>query len=499
MSLPVIMCVVDKYSTIISEYRNNIIMKVQSLYLDFTDYSFIKNLIWNAFNYDLSNQNHQMSFWFFFRCLLTILLFLCQCYQLVGSYIHWYDSSMTIYVGNWWRPHGWPREVMVGIAVTYLLFVIKVFISVKIVKKDRYIVHTMKLLQHVNSDENNDDSQQKFPFDRVMMDQVRSKLRPLIGIVRCMTQGCVFATFTFLTFPSILIAYKGALTIYTFVILGLWTLPPALICSEHTWRSSGLVVTMITISEVLKHSISRNKCSVPVLEPSKETEPSNELEPSNEVQLFNETEPFNELDHSNDIEQSRGTEPSTKTESSIETIEIERSYETRSSNKPGPSTQRTPDADRDMFLLHLERLVYLVSMIRKCNQFLKYVIGTDFIFTLSLITLGTFILISADFIVSYVAVISIVLSNWFMFAVIIIIPSQISSILEQESMRSLKESYLHDWTLEERIRINRTINGFYYNNSFSCFNFIPKIHYFLIFTIVLEILAWILLLIYTYR
>ena len=427
---------------LIKEKYLRIKIRVILWYQDYTDISFIETLIKNSFNYDVKNEARK-SYQFYLNLILLLFFHIIFAYSVIGSYINWNDKEKIATYGNFYAVLRFPKKVTLVAQLVIFLSLVKITVAIKILRNDPSFILTMQPLavicrmndttdrardhpiiagQEKDGSEITDQKRDSFQITILESDieEIRSDLRSLIAIARYSTLTGFFG-FWLVSFSSYFLYPNLSFTATRIAAFASWSIVIGFIGSQIVWRSITLAIIMAIISQLLKH-------------------------------FFHDEAVSN---------RGRKEEEDDRENFSIPHLK----------------------GQRDRFLQQVNAGVKGVGSVRKFNQFLKLIIGVDFTVILIVTTIGTFLLISAkNFTIVHVLITLIVLGYWILFGIIIYLPSKISCQITQRANELFRMSNQFKWSVIERYRINRSIEGMRHFNSFSCFDF-KDMHHTLIVTV----------------
>ena len=183
---------------------------------------------------------------------------------------------------------------------------------------------------------------------------------------------------------------------------------------------------------------------------------------------------------------------------------------------PSSSTDTENARTKRTFLALVAEQVAAVHSVRRFNSYLKQTIGWNLAFVVVLATIGSFVITAHKFNFTFLAAIPVAVFCWISFAVMIVSLSQIPVSIRNIQVTLSRMADQISWSIEERVRINRTLEGMLHSNGFTAFDYFPQIDRTMVITVIkiiqmrkqtinlnfqvlLEMISYILILVLTYK
>ena len=249
---------------------------------------------------------------------------------------------------------------------------------------------------------------------------VREQIRPLIAMARISIMAN-FAGCYFVGLFSFVCHFNGPFTLENMIPIAIWPLAMAASTNQDTSSCLTLFVVVETLSRILKTSY----------------------------------------------------------EQSMDRPEEEDQDETPSSSSDCADTR----AKRTFLGLAAQQLS-AVNSVRRYNRYLKPIIGWNLTFVMVLGTMTGLFLITNKINPTFLAVIPIAVFCLTSFAVMIVSLSQIPISITRIQVALSRMADQSKWSVEERCRINRTLEGMLHSNGFTAFDYSPQIHGMMVITVI---------------
>lgn len=223
--------------------------KIISLYHRYSNPKCIQVIIRNGFNYDIDIDSNAQNNSRFYSDMVSITInCILLSIQLYASYIYWNDIEMIPYVGNYFISTGFPKDIIIFFFSCALLSMVKLIISYRILSKDPNLILSMDLISTISR---SGDHGSIDDIDDI--EKIRNQLGPYILIIRVINFSyfiCLFLTI----FAFFMISLQS-ISFTNISLCVFWSISASALVSQYTWRSSALVITMLSILKLYELSL----------------------------------------------------------------------------------------------------------------------------------------------------------------------------------------------------------------------------------------------------
>ena len=238
------------------QYMNNIKIllrnKIISLYHRYSNPKFIQIIIRNGFNYDINiDFNAQNNSRFYSAMIFTTIKCILLSIQLCTSYIYWNDIEMIPYVGNYFISTGFPKDIIIFFFSCALLGIVTLIISYRILSKDPNLILSMDLISTISRP-----GHHGHIYDVDDIEQIRNQLGPYILVIRVINFSYFISLFSII-FAFFMISLQNV-SFANISLCVFWSIVSSASVSQYTWRSSALVITILSILKLFELSLRKH-------------------------------------------------------------------------------------------------------------------------------------------------------------------------------------------------------------------------------------------------
>ena len=226
--------------------------KIISLYHRYSNPKCIQIIIRNGFNYDINlDSNAQNNSRFYSNMISITIECILLSIQLYASYIYWNDIEMVPYVGNYFISTGFPKDVSILFLSYALLGIVKLVISYRILSKDPNLILSMNLISTISRS-----GDHGYIYEVDDIEQVKNQLGPYIVVIRVINFSFFISSLS-IVFAFFMISLQN-ISFTNISLCVFWSTVISALVSQYTWRSSALVITMLSILKLYELSLRKH-------------------------------------------------------------------------------------------------------------------------------------------------------------------------------------------------------------------------------------------------